>query len=268
MIYTCEKCGVKFSRKSCYTQHMNRKTSCVESEKLKQDICNKTCMYCKRVFSRPIKMKEHLSRCKSKPTKTEELTELMLKLTEKIDDQNKKIDNLQNKQNITNNTVNIQQNIIVTPYGKEDVSHVTFEDYAHIFTKGCYAIPEFVKYIHCNDKKPENRNIYIKNYKDEYILTFDGIDWNIERKDDVFGNLIENKKNFLESKYDVYCDDLPKPAKILFKKFLDRSDNNEVINNIKDELRNEFYKNRHYIKKQSNIIKKKEKKLTKKNKTV
>ena len=255
VMYKCEKCNYECNRKSMYIQHITRKTSCVPEEKQEQHIKNRTCIYCKKIFAKPNIMTNHMEKCKQK-NETSHLLDMIEKLNNKIDKLETKPTNVTNN-NITNNTY-IQQNINVTPYGKEDISYLTSEDYENIFNKGCYAITEMVKYIHCNDKKPENRNIYIKNYKDDYILTFDGTDWNIERKDDILNNLIENKKNFLESKYDDCRKKIPKRAELLFQKFLNRSDNDEVINNIKDELKNDFYKNRHYV------IKKPDKKPKKK----
>ena len=265
MEYTCEKCGTKFKKKSHYVQHINRKTSCIKEEKTLQDIKNRTCQYCSYVFTQTNSLKKHLNICNENPKKLkkpkkikitkaqklEKLEEIILKLNDKIDTQTDELKKLKDK--TLNSTINIQnniqQNIIVNAYGKEDLSHITIEDYKKILQKGCYSVPELIKYVHCNSKKPENRNIYIKNYKDDYILTFDGKEWNMEKKDDVFVNIIENRKNFLESKFDDYYNELSKPAKSTFKKFLERSDNNEVINNIKEELKNEFYKNRKYVKK-------------------
>ena len=262
MKYICEKCNMKFNQKSNYERHINRKTSCIKEEKYEQDIKKRTCEYCCKVFSDIRCVTRHIKSCKEKPSKEDELKQLLIHMQKTIDDQNEKINNLQGNttNNITNNnTINIQQNIVINAYGKEDMSHITIEDYKKILQKGCYSISELIKYVHCNAKKPENRNIYIKNYKDDYILTFDGTDWNMEKKDDVFVNIIENRKNFLENKFEDYYDQLSKPAKSTFKKFLERSDNNEVINNIKEELKNEFYKNRTHIKK--NITNKKLKKI-------
>ena len=262
MKYICEKCNKEFNQKSNYDRHINRKKSCVSEEKTLQDIHNTTCEFCSHVFSQLSALKKHKNICKEKPTEMEELKTIMIQMKEIMDQQSQELKEIKNKPtNITNNNTYIQHNTInVRAYGNEDLSHLTIDDYAKIFNKGCFAIPEIAKYIYCNDEKPENRNIYIKNYKDEYILTFDGTDWNIERKDDILNNMIENKKNFLESKYDDYRKELPKRAVILFQKFLNRSDNNEVINNIKDELKNEFYKNRHHVEKKPNKKKKTNKK--------
>ena len=257
-MHICDKCGKEFYKKSTYVKHINRKTSCVDQENKQQKEQNKICEYCNKKFSRLYTLKNHMLKCKQKPTELEELKKIIIEMKQEMNEKLDKPINITNNTNNTNNTYIQQNNIInVRAYGNEDLSHLTFDDYAKIFNKGCFAIPEIAKYIYCNDEKPENRNIYIKNYKDEYILTFDGTDWNIERKDDILNNMIENKKNFLESKYDDYRKELPKRAVTLFQKFLNRSDNDEVINNIKDELKNEFYKNRHHVEKKPNKKKKK-----------
>jgi hypothetical protein len=259
MVYCCEKCQKEFLKKSNYLTHINRKKSCIPEEHEQEKILKRTCQYCFDIYASPYAMKTHINICKKKPTELEELKQIIVQLNDKLNnaltEQNDKINNelkeikeKVDKPNITNNnTFNVQNNIIVTPFGKEDLSFLTIKDYKKIFNKGCYSIPEIVRLIHCNDNKPEFMNIYIKNYKDEYIFTFDGKDWDIEKKDDIFNNMIENKRNLLESKFEDFQDELPKYAIDMFKKFLEKSDDNEVINSMKDELKNMFYKNRNHV---------------------
>jgi uncharacterized coiled-coil protein SlyX len=266
MLYCCEKCQKEFLKKSNYLTHINRKKSCVYEEYEHEKVLKRTCGYCDDIFSSPQAVKTHMPTCKKKPNEMDELKQIIVQLNDKLnkqndklDKQNDKLDEINNKvdkvdkPNITN--VNIQQNIIITPFGKEDLSFLTLKDYKKIFNKGCYSIPEIVRLIHCNDSRPENKNIYIKNFKDEYMFTFDGKDWDIEKKDVVFSNMIENKKNLLESKFDDMQNELPQYAISMFKKFLERSDNDEVIVNIKDELKNMFYKNRNHVIKNIKTIK-------------
>jgi hypothetical protein len=265
MSITCEKCGDCFKGLFYYNRHINKKIPCTREEREKRNIENRTCQYCKHVFCEAYILRNHLPNCKSKLTETEELKQIILNLSNKlILDNNlskQQINELSEKLNVmsekidkpniinNNNTFNVQQNIIVTPFGKEDLSFLTLNDYSKIFRKGCYSIPELLKIIHCNDNKPELKNVYIKNFKDEdeYMFTFDGKDWNIEKKDVILHNMIENKKNFLESKFDDMQSSLPQYAINMFKKFLERTDDDEVIANIKDELKNMFYVNRNYV---------------------
>jgi hypothetical protein len=248
MIYCCEKCKAEFPKKSNYDKHMNRKTPCVLEEKEKYDIERKSCKYCPKVLSTVHSCDVHMTTCRYKPNDVEKLTQIIIEMNDKLNAKinviSEKIDKV-DKPNITN--VNIQNNMIVAPFGKEDLSFLTLKDYKNIFKKGCYSIPEIIRLIHCNDDKPEFMNVYVKNFKDEYMFTFDGKDWDIEKKDVVLSNMIENKKNLLESKFDDMQHELPQYAITMFKKFLEKTDDDEVIANIKDELKNMFYKNRNHV---------------------
>jgi hypothetical protein len=250
MIYCCDKCKAEFHQKSNYEKHMNRKSPCVPEEKIQFDIDKRTCEYCKELYSSTKAVKVHMNICKKKPLGTEpaepDLKEVISKLYTEIQEMKEKMNSPTNIIN-NNNTINVQNNIIVMPYGKEDLSFLTLKDYTKIFRKGCYSIPEILKLIHCNDDKPEFKNVYIKNYKDDYILTFDGKDWNVEKKDVILNNMLESKKYLLESKFDDMQEELPKHAITMFHKFLERSEDNEVIDNIKDEMKNMFYKNRNHV---------------------
>jgi hypothetical protein len=253
MIYCCEKCKTEFPKKYNYDKHMNRKTPCIPEEKEQYDINKRTCPHCEDMYSSPQYLKTHMLTCKFKPTGEDELKQIIAQLSNEI----KELKEVHKQPNIINNTNNtyIQQNIIVAPYGKEDLSFLTVKDYAKIFNKGCYSIPEILKLIHCNDNKPEFKNVYIKNYKDEYMLTFDGKDWNVEKKDVILNTMIESKKYLLESKFEDFQEELPKHAIAMFHKFLERSEDNEVIDNIKDEMKNMFYKNRKHINKDIKKVK-------------
>jgi hypothetical protein len=264
MTVICEKCDGEFESMWYLNRHLKRKTPCNKEEKEKYDLDCRTCEYCFGVFSTVCRKQTHLPICKQKPTEVNELKQIIAQLNDKLNKQNiemnTKLDNISKKIEIPttiNNTTNIQQNIIVIPFGKEDISFITLKDYKKIFGKGCYSIPEILKLIHCNDSKPEFMNVYIKNYKDDYILTFDGKDWNVEKKDDILNNMLQSKKYLLESKFEDFQEELPKHAIDMFHKFLERSDDNEVINCIKDEMKNMFYKNRKHVIKDINNTKKK-----------
>jgi hypothetical protein len=74
--------------------------------------------------------------------------------------------------------------------------------------------------------------------------------------------MLESKKYLLESKFEDFQEELPKYAVDMFHKFLERSEDNEVINNIKDEMKNMFYKNRKHIIKNAKNISNTKKKIT------
>ena len=245
-------------------QHINRKNSCVEEEKN----ANKTCTYCNKFFPRKDRLIKHMDTCKKKPIeKVSEKPSEISELKQIIIDMKEQITKLENKPTVinnncnNNNSINIQQNIIL-PYGKEDLEHLTDKDYKQIFTKGCYSVPELIKVIHCNTNKPQNMNIFIKNLANEYLFVHNGKDWDVMEKDEVIHNMIENKKHLLECKYEDDSDNLSKYDKYMFKKYLDKSEIDELKNNVKKEIKMILYNNRNNVKKPLKTTK-----LTKSNKT-
>ena len=51
-------------------------------------------------------------------------------------------------------------------------------------------IPNLIKRIHFDPKKPENHNIYISNIKNKYVMIYDGIKWNLHNRDETIEGLI------------------------------------------------------------------------------
>ena len=250
MKYTCDKCGAIFNRKSNYEKHMTRKTPCEKDKNEKYHNDKKTCIHCNKMFSKASIALSHQKKCSHKPSEIEELQKTILLLKDElVNIKNSGVINNGTINNGTtiNNTINIQNNIVIKPYGSEDLSYLTVNDYKKILKKGCFSVPEIIKMIHCNDEKPEYRNVYIKSLQNDYILTHNGTEWVIEEKDDVIHNIIESKKNFLEGKFEDHYDKLSKIEKLTFQKFLDRSDNSEVVDNIKKELKMILYNNRTHI---------------------
>jgi uncharacterized C2H2 Zn-finger protein len=250
MSFTCEKCDAEFKAKGDYNRHLNKKIPCGKEERVQYKITKRTCLYCEVLYADVQSVGKHMKICPLRPSETDELKQIIAQLSNKMDNMSQQMEKMQ-PTTINNNIQNINNiqnnNIVIVPFGKEDLSFLTLKDFSRVLRKGCYSIPELLKLIHCNDDRPEFMNVYIKNFKDEYMFTFDGKDWGVEKKDDVLANMIENKKNFLESKMNDMSEELPKYAITMFQKFLERSDNDEVIANIKDELKNMFYKNRKHV---------------------
>ena len=201
MKYICEKCKKSFDRKSTYVNHLNRKISCVkEIEYIKK----RKCLYCKQIFSRCYHANKHMTTCKSKQYENNELKQIIIDLKKELTDKLTKIENkpttIINNNCNNKNSINIQQNIIL-PYGKEELDHLTDNDYKRIFNKGCYAVPELIKAVYCNKDKPQNMNIFVKNLTNEYLLVYNGQEWDV-KKEDIIHNMIETKKYLLECKYE------------------------------------------------------------------
>ena len=251
MKYICEKCNKSFSKKSAYIDHINKKISCIQEEKDKYKLMKKTCQKCNKIFSSAAAMRNHLVICKVKPSENDELKQIIIDLKNEMNEKLSKIENkpttINNNNTITNNnTINIQQNIIL-PYGKEELDHITEGDYKRIFNKGCYAVSELIKTVYCNKNKPQNMNVFIKNLANDYLFVYNGQEWDVKEKDDVIHNMIETKKYLLECKYEDEIENLSKYEKYMFEKYLDKSEKDEVKNNIKKEVKMILYNNRNSV---------------------
>jgi hypothetical protein len=254
MNYICEKCDKVFTEKRYYDQHLKKKLPC-NSDELAIYKANKCkCEYCHDKFASVQSVHKHMEKCTKKPSEIEELKQLIADLKNQVTTlsvngivNNGVINNVTNNNVTNNNNSNNTLVQIIVPYGNEDLSFLTVNDYKRIFKKGCFSIPELISMVHCNEAHPECMNIYIKNLKDDYILIYDGNEWMIKEKTIIFDNILMKKKVFLEDKFDDYYDQLSFVEKQLFKKFLERYDVDEVINNIKLELKMLLYNNRKAI---------------------
>ena len=302
-IYQCPQCDKSFINKSVYAKHLNRKISCNNDTKLKQQREKRTCEYCNKVFTRLESLKNHLMICNLKISnndskvddntstevhKSSQLTELdVKKIMERLDmvsEDNKqknikiemmekelmKLKSLHNSgrktimnnsgnnsgnNNSNNNINNIQQNIHnefkneikIVAFGKEDLSFITDDNYRLLLNKGFKSVQNLVEYIHMNQNKPENQNIYISNMRDNYILIYDGNQWQLKERDDVLQEMIENKTDILSEKFDELIKTLDESTIKKFKRFLDEKDEDRVVDQIKKELKLMLY-NKKFIK--------------------
>jgi len=180
---------------------------------------NKQCQFFFKMFTRPYSLTVHLNTCKVKKRNDQEKEDLMTKLIKEKDEQKMQLDKvlknmeemkknqdkllneieklkkgtkivntqnadkIQNNTNCGNNTVN---NIKIIAYGKEDLSHLLENDYKQILNKGFKSVPALVESIHFNKNKPENHNIYISNMRDNYVLIYDGRNWQLREREKTF----------------------------------------------------------------------------------
>jgi len=272
--YECQKCGKPFRFESEYNKHINKKISCDIQEKKQYIILKRTCEYCGKTFARHNILTVHLSTVcgpdKMQQTQdvqnnnTESIKDIITKMQTHIINLETELKNTQNELkntqnelkeikpntkidvkgnlvqgNINNqNTVNnIQNNIKIIAYGKEDLSFISDENYRMILNKGFKSVPQLVEYIHFNENKPENQNIKINNMRDNVVLMFDGNNWQMGDRDEILGNMYDNKADILDEKFDELIDTLDEGTIKKFKRFLDQKDDNKINEKIKKELK-------------------------------
>src|SRR5579885_3248135 len=143
-----------------------------------------------------------------------------------------------NTQNNNNMQINNNNQINIVAFGKEKLDEIVSDEICKkILFRGFEAVPKLVEYIHFNEKKPEYHNCYIPNLRDKYAIVYDGNNWQVKDAIDVIETLRDNKRDYLERKFDDFYDSLDKETKKKFERFLNEADSDVVINRYKESLR-------------------------------
>jgi len=275
----CRHCNKCFYIKNDLFEHLN---NCEEYKEYlsKKKEGKHECKYCDKTYSRIDSLNRHLKTCKEKQ-KDEEAKESMNelvnllnkqnnKLKEQLEKQNmkfekeldkrekeldkrdKQIDELIKKAGINNSTItnNIQNNIKLLSYKDTDVSSLTDKDILKCLNHSNMCVPHLIKMIHFDPKKPENHNIYISNLKNGYVMAYDGDKWETKNREEVITDIIDDKQGLIEERIENWIEEGKKYPSIMkkFERYLEKKENNSVIDKIKEEIKLMLFNNRNLIK--------------------
>ena len=275
----CSYCNKCFYNSKDLFEHFN---TCENyKEHLSKDKINKNfeCKYCNKCFSKSSNLTRHLKTCKEKKQNEEEKSNLLSliellnqqleeqrecmkeqkeqlskqleKRDKQIEEQNIQIRELIKKSGINIGTQNIQQNIKILAYNNTDLSHLTDKDYLKCLKHSNFCIPHLIKEIHFNPKKPENHNIYISNLKNNYVMIYNGSKWMLNDRDESIQSLIDDKESIIEQKLEEWIENGYNYPDIMkkFNRYLEKKENNTVIDKIKGEIKLMLFNNRDIINK-------------------
>jgi len=226
------------------------------------------CEHCNKTYSRIDSLNRHLKKCSEKKNDDEEkqnLINLIEVLNKQIEEQkkekeeykielakrNNQIDELIKKAGINIGTQNnIQQNIKILAYNNTDVSHLTDNDYLKCLKHSNFCIPHLIEKIHFNPKKPENHNIYISNLKNNYVMIYNGNKWMLNDREESIQNIIDEKESIIEQKLEEWIENGKKYPDIMkkFNRYLEKKENDTVLNKIKGEIKLMLFNNRDIVK--------------------
>ena len=218
------------------------------------------CEYCKKKFSHSQSLNRHVrNRCNVKQEKDNEknelkkMMEIVDKLNEKLDKKDEQISELIKKSgnttiNYQNNSVN--NNIKLLGYRKTDITHLSDKDFINCISHSNFCIPHLIKKIHFNPDKPENHNIYISNIKNNYAMIYDGDKWNLTNRDDLINEILEEKEIIIEEKLEQWLEKGNQFPEIMkkFTRYLEKKENDVVLDKIKDEIKLVLFNNRNLVK--------------------
>ena len=234
--YECVKCNKQFDRKSNYNSHVKRKISC---DKQIFNGENTNCKYCKKMFISYKSLHRHITKgsCKYYNNNIKDK-----------EDQISNTTNIQNIDNSTNNTINnnmkVDGDMKLVKFGNENLSYISDDLFKSILGRGFKSVEELVDHSHFHPDHPENHNIYIANIKNDYVVIYDGKKWNINKKEDVFEDIIYAKSDFLCMKFKELMSQMDETDIKKFTNFINQRDEDKTMNKIKGELKLQLYNNR------------------------
>jgi hypothetical protein len=250
---------INTNKKQTKNQHFEKNIQQKSNKNTTKTFKKYECKYCAKEFKHNQSYYRHLKTCKEKIKDDEckqNMTDLVNLLNKQLEEQreqlnkkDKQIEELIKKAGINIGTQNVQQNINILAYKDTDISHLTDNDYLKCLKHSNFCIPHLIEKIHFNPKKPENHNIYISNLKNNYVMIYDGHKWNIKDRDESIQDLIDENEVFIEQKLEEWIENGNQYPDIMkkFKRYLEKKENDKVLNKIKNEIKLILFNNRDLI---------------------
>ena len=221
--YICIKCNIIFTTRQAKSRHLLKSCNkCIENKEIQ--IENKESYKDNNELLKSFnelnnKFNKLLKHCKIHP-----------KTLQKINN------TLVNNGTINNNTFNIIK------FGSENLTKILSQsEILKILNKKMCSLEESIKLIHFNDMRPECKNIYITNLKDQYAYIYNGIKFIAVLKSDILEELVDNHFENIEYSADEYKEKLqPKTIEVL-EKFIDKMNNDDK--EFMDNEHNKLYPN-------------------------
>jgi len=232
-LYECEYCNKQFNSRQGRWKHLK-----ICKEKLKDDEDKENLLNLVEMLNNQL------------DEQRKQLNKQLEEQREQIKEQNEQIKELIKKAGVNIGTQNnIQNNIQILAYNNSDISHLTDKDYVKCLKHSNFCIPHLIKQIHFNPKKPENHNIYISNLKNNYVMIYNGSKWILNDRDESIQNLIDDKESIMEQKIEEWIENGNQYPDIMkkFRKYIDKKENDVVLNKIKGEIKLMLFNNRDIV---------------------
>ena len=231
-VVVCQYCDKEFSTVKSKNRHIKYTCKKNKDEDMKELV---------RLLNEQNLMKE--KDMKEMQTQMANIERLNEKLQKQIDKLTSKLQ-IQHIHNTNSNNNTINYNIKLLNYNQTDYTHLTEQDYVNCIQDCNYCVKSLIEKVHFNEEKPENKNIYISNIKNKYIMLYKNNKWQLVDRKSQLDDLYDYNEVLLENWYAEYKDQYPDMIKS-FERYLKNKDNgDEVTNKIKDEILLMLYNNR------------------------
>jgi len=194
------------------------------------DKINLKCLICEKTYKSIRYLYSHVKNCEDKHKKQADITNI----------NNGTIDNSIN----TQNNMNVDGDVKLVKFGNENLSYISDDIFKSILGRGFKSVEELVDHSHFHPDHPENHNIYIATIKNDYVVIYDGKKWNINKKEDVFEDIIYAKSDFLCMKFKELMSQMTETDIKKFTNFINQIDEDTTMNKIKGELKLQLYNNK------------------------
>ena len=232
--FTCDKCNKIFKRKKNLERHNSRKTPCNAIHLISKS--TRQCPNCSKSFKSYQGYSRHV---KLNTCKLNKVPNMNINIDKKM------INNTQHINNIdTQNNLNVDGSVKLVKFGDENLSYISDDLFKSILGRGFKAVEELVDHSHFHPDHPENHNIYIANIQTDYVVIFNGAKWTINRKEDVFEDIIYAKSDFLCMKFKELMNQMSENDIKKFTNFINQRDEDKTMNKIKGELKLQLYNDR------------------------
>jgi hypothetical protein len=259
----------KFHKSPCKEKILNSKENEIKSKendiKSKDLLLSETdnklkCKYCNKLFSFKQSKSDHeRNYCKKKENIIIEEENNLLK--KELNEIKENLFNLMQKQakihpkklqkinnnliNNSNNIKNINSNnkiINICKFGSENISEILEKkEIFNILNSRYKALEESIKTVHFNKNRPELRNIYITNLRDNIAHVYNGNKFQAVGKHSILNELINNHLENIELSFENYREKLPAKTCEILDKFIEKIQNENKI--MIDEDNNKTFKN-------------------------
>jgi hypothetical protein len=223
VMYICNKCFIKFTRKDKYIQH-------IQNMHLKLGKEYK-CKYCGKEFKIKSYYDKHMKETCIRYKEFEQniIKQQLEKISAiKIENEIMKkeifntIHTLPRYSIINGKIINVECDYIeydkqknIVTFGKEVLDHLKKKFMRLMIMEPELGIVNLVRMIHFNDAMPQNRNLFLKDEENIYI--FQKKNWLKIPRNDVIQNLIASKKDIMDDWYEDFLE-----KKIIDQKYINK----------------------------------------------
>ncbi len=262
-MYECPRCEYTCDAITTLKRHLYKQKICnpikddikienIDFEKCKKNILLHSCENCNEFFTAKSSLNRHKLKCikEEDENSLEYLKQIVDKLNQQLQEKDKQINELIKKAGNTFNTINIYS--ATNP----NLEHLTDNDMYACVNSCMLSVPNLVRTIHFNPEVPENHNIYITNFKNNYIMVFNGKQWEIKDREEIIENMININEFRLEDwvSNEEVQKMYPKAMK-KFEQYMKKREEDGAIDKIKNEIKMLLYNKKDMIIETRNKIK-------------